>query len=84
MAGFDDEVSDYFVEDAHGFGEGVLIIAEGVQEGFDWMELVDFGKEREKVKVRSASKLSWPLWRAARARGSVMVLGVCAMEGLSK
>lgn len=24
-------------------------------------------------EVRSASKLSWPLWRAARARGSVMV-----------
>jgi hypothetical protein len=34
MAGFDYEVGDYFVEDADGFGEGVGVVAEGVEEVF--------------------------------------------------
>lgn len=36
MTGFDDEVCDDFVEDAHGFGEGGEVVAVGVEEAADY------------------------------------------------
>jgi len=36
VAGFDDVVGYDFVEDAHGFGERVVVVAEGEEEGFYW------------------------------------------------
>jgi hypothetical protein len=34
VAGFDDVICDDFVEDAHRFREGVVVVAKGEEEGF--------------------------------------------------
>ena len=33
MAGFDDEIGDDLVEDVDGFGEGLVVVAAGDEEG---------------------------------------------------
>jgi hypothetical protein len=42
VAGFDDVVSDYFVEDAHRFWEGVVVVAKGEEECFYCCGLSDW------------------------------------------
>jgi len=81
VAGFDDEVRDDFVEGADGFGERRGLVAEGVESGFYCLEVLDSGgagcwgrRGEGKGESRSVWKFSWPLWRAARARGSVILL----------
>lgn len=75
VARFDDEVGDDLVEDADGFWEGGLVVAEGIEKGLhcDEAPLAHFKRRREVLDVLSPGKLSCPLWRAARARGSVIL-----------
>lgn len=83
MAGFDYEVGDDFVHEANGFGEGGRGVAVGVEHGFYyggevrlwwWRDKKGWGWRRGGGSSLSDWKLSWPLWRAARARGSVISL----------
>lgn len=83
MACFDYEVCYYFVEDSDCFGERGGDVAEGIEKlfycsGF-YKAFRGFGRKRVKEKrggegnfVLSVSKFRRPLWRAARARTSVM------------
>jgi len=78
VACLDDEVGDDLIEDTDGFGEGDLVVAEGVEEGFHCdegmlAEVEGRGVDWEVSSVLSPGKLSCPLWRAARARGSVIL-----------
>lgn len=83
MTGFDYEVCHYFVKDADRFGERGGDVAEGVEELFyccgfygalgSWRERGGKGGGTWKGKlVLSVSKFKRPLWRAARARTSVI------------
>lgn len=85
MTGFDYEVCHYFVKDADRFGERGGDVAEGVEELFycwgfygSFREL-EVERERGVVTwkgklVLSVSKFKRPLWRAARARTSVIFM----------
>lgn len=75
MACFDYEVCYYFVEDSDCFGERGGDVAEGIEELFYCWRFYKlfrpFGSGEGKF-VLSVSKFNRPLWRAARARTSVM------------
>lgn len=80
MACFDYEVCYYFVEDSDCFGERGGDVAKGIEELFYcrpfYKGFRPFGRGgeggREGKFVLSVSKFNRPLWRAARARTSVM------------
>ena len=66
VARLDDEVGNDLVEDADGFGEGGLVVAEGVEEGFHCDEGIlaqveGRGVDRGVLNVLSPGKLSCPL-----------------------
>jgi hypothetical protein len=71
VAGFDYEVGEDLVEGRDGVGEGWRVVAEGDEEGRDWVVVrVGFLRWWE-LFLRSSELKTWPFWRT-RARGSAI------------